>query len=184
MLAPKGLWQERDLYCATPTVTRDLTFSAIIWMTVPFSHLLDQKWMWRAYSNTDLQWYPFSHLLRHTRGYGGPILTWILTYNIRQNICLMEGSTAKIIVRIYLPINLWRWHWRNPCNINEYIKNFCHIKSLQSAVHWYIILNFVMSIPFTRYLALQYQIVKSLFLTWQKQWDTRTQLVRTYRSKS
>jgi hypothetical protein len=48
----QGLWAGRDLYCATPAVTRDLGFSGLIRRTAPFSRLL-----------------------RHTRGCGGPILT-------------------------------------------------------------------------------------------------------------
>jgi hypothetical protein len=47
---------ERDLYRATPAVTRDLGFSGLIRRTAPFSRLL-----------------------RHTRGCGGSILTRILT---------------------------------------------------------------------------------------------------------
>jgi hypothetical protein len=31
MLGAQGLWAERDLYLATPTVTRDLGFSGLIW---------------------------------------------------------------------------------------------------------------------------------------------------------
>jgi hypothetical protein len=56
MLGAQGLWVERDLYRATPTVTRDLGFSGLIRRTAPFSRLL-----------------------RHTRGCGGSILTRILT---------------------------------------------------------------------------------------------------------
>jgi hypothetical protein len=56
MLGAQSLWAGRDIYCATPPVTRDLGFSGLIWRTAPFSHLL-----------------------RHTRGCGGPILTRILT---------------------------------------------------------------------------------------------------------
>jgi hypothetical protein len=47
-----GLWAGRDLYCATFAVTRDLSFSSLIRRTAPFSCLL-----------------------QHTRGCGGPILT-------------------------------------------------------------------------------------------------------------
>jgi hypothetical protein len=56
MLGSKGLWVGRDLYRATPAVTRGLGFSGLIRRTAPFSRLL-----------------------RHTRGCGGCILTWILT---------------------------------------------------------------------------------------------------------
>jgi hypothetical protein len=56
MLGVQGLWAGRDLYRARPAVTRDLGFSGLIRRTVPFSHLL-----------------------RHTRGCGGSILTRILT---------------------------------------------------------------------------------------------------------
>jgi hypothetical protein len=56
MLGTQGLWAGRDLYRATPAVTRDLGFPGIIRRTIPFSRLL-----------------------RHTRGCGESILTRILT---------------------------------------------------------------------------------------------------------
>jgi hypothetical protein len=52
----QGLWAGRDLFRATPAVTRGLSFSGLIRRTSPFSHLL-----------------------RHTRGLGESILTQILT---------------------------------------------------------------------------------------------------------
>jgi hypothetical protein len=54
MLGAHGLWAGRDLYRATPTVTRGLGFSGLIRRTAPFSRLL-----------------------RHVWGCGGPILTRI-----------------------------------------------------------------------------------------------------------
>ena len=56
MLVAQGLWAGRDLYRATPAVTRGLGFSGLIRRTAPFSRLF-----------------------RHTRGCGGSILTRILT---------------------------------------------------------------------------------------------------------
>jgi hypothetical protein len=56
LLGAQGLWAGRDLYRATPAVTRDLRFSGLIRRTAPFSRLL-----------------------RHTRGCGGSILARILT---------------------------------------------------------------------------------------------------------
>jgi hypothetical protein len=56
MLSAQGPWAGRDLYRATPAVTRDLGFFGLIRRTAPFSRLL-----------------------RHTRGCGGSILTRILT---------------------------------------------------------------------------------------------------------
>jgi hypothetical protein len=55
-LRAQGLWAGRDLYRATPAVTRDLSFSGLIQRTTPFSRLL-----------------------RHMKGCGESILTWILT---------------------------------------------------------------------------------------------------------
>jgi hypothetical protein len=55
MLRVQGLWAGRDLYRATPVVTRDFGFSGLIQRTAPFNCLL-----------------------RHTRGSGRPILTRIL----------------------------------------------------------------------------------------------------------
>jgi hypothetical protein len=63
MFGAQGLWAGRDLYHATPAVTRDLGFSSLIRRTAPFSRLL-----------------------RHTRGCGGSILTQILTGEKTLNI--------------------------------------------------------------------------------------------------
>jgi hypothetical protein len=56
MLGAQGLWAGRDLYRATPAVTRDFVFSGLIRRNAPFSRLL-----------------------RHTRGRGGPILIQMFT---------------------------------------------------------------------------------------------------------
>jgi hypothetical protein len=56
MLSAQGIWAGMDLYRATPAVTQDLGFSGLIRRTAPFRRLL-----------------------RHTRGCGGSIPTWILT---------------------------------------------------------------------------------------------------------
>jgi hypothetical protein len=56
MLGAQGLWAGRDLYRATPPVTRGLGFSCLIRRTAPISRLL-----------------------RHAWGYGGPVLTRVLT---------------------------------------------------------------------------------------------------------
>jgi hypothetical protein len=55
MLGAQGLLAERDLYRATPTVTRDLGFSGLIRRTAPFSRLLrsTHEGVWRMYSNPD-----------------------------------------------------------------------------------------------------------------------------------
>jgi hypothetical protein len=78
MLGAQGLWTRRDLYRATPAVTRGLVFSGLIRRTAPFICLL-----------------------RHTRGCGGSILTWILT-----------GQLSCVVgLWIYKPITaLGNWH--------------------------------------------------------------------------
>jgi hypothetical protein len=45
MLGAQGLWAGRDLYCATPTVTRGLGFSSLIRRTAPISRLLRLAWV-------------------------------------------------------------------------------------------------------------------------------------------
>jgi hypothetical protein len=62
-LGTQGLWAGRDLYRATPAVTRDLGFSGLIRRTAPFSRLL-----------------------RHPRGCGGSILAGILSGKITFNL--------------------------------------------------------------------------------------------------
>jgi hypothetical protein len=88
MLGARGLWAGRDLYRATPTVTRDLGFSGLIRRTAPFSRLL-----------------------RHTRGCGGSILTRILTgimiiwfapllaYVVAQYVWRFSFTAVNILVR-------------------------------------------------------------------------------------
>jgi hypothetical protein len=44
MLCAQGLWAGRDLYRATPTVTRGLGFSGLILRTAPSSRLLRHAW--------------------------------------------------------------------------------------------------------------------------------------------
>jgi hypothetical protein len=73
MLGAQGLWAGRDLYRATPAVTRDLSFSGLIRRTTPFSRLIQSpltthEGMWRIYSNPDPQalvsvykfWHPYT----------------------------------------------------------------------------------------------------------------------------
>jgi hypothetical protein len=67
-LGAQGLWAGRDLYRATPAVTRDLGFSGLIRRTAPFSRLL-----------------------RHAWGCGGPILARILT---GKRVLLLHKKSA------------------------------------------------------------------------------------------
>jgi hypothetical protein len=73
ILGAQGLWAGRDLYRATPAMTRCLGFSALIWRTAPFSRLL-----------------------RHTRGCGGFNLTRILTGHNRY---VMSWMLIRIILQ-------------------------------------------------------------------------------------
>jgi hypothetical protein len=82
MLGSQGLWAGRDLYRATPAVTRDLGFTGLIQRTAPFSRLL-----------------------RHTRGCGGSILTRILTgLGLMEMKCIFDIG----IIFLYGPRFL-RW---------------------------------------------------------------------------
>jgi hypothetical protein len=90
MLGTQGLWVGRDLYRATPAVTRDLGFSGLIRRSAPFNRLL-----------------------RHTRGCGGSILSGILTLRHMDDKGLID------YLPFYVPhknISLtWRRHhcrWR------------------------------------------------------------------------
>jgi hypothetical protein len=73
-----GLWAGRDLYRATPAVTRDLGFSSLIRRTAPFSRLL-----------------------RHTRGCGGSILTWKFGFKYYR------GETKQIFLATQ-PFPQWK----------------------------------------------------------------------------
>jgi hypothetical protein len=103
MLGAQGLWAGRDLYRAIPAVTRDLGFSDLIRRTAPFSQLLkDYKDMWRIYSNPDPYGSPISHLLRHTRGCWGSILTRILMgdelWGKMRTLCLWHLKIQLYII--------------------------------------------------------------------------------------
>jgi hypothetical protein len=75
-----GLWAGRDLYRATPAVTLDLSFSGLIRRTAPFSRLLRHtRGSGGPILTRILTGPPLSRLLQHTSGCGGPILTRILT---------------------------------------------------------------------------------------------------------
>jgi hypothetical protein len=77
MLGAQGLWARRDLYRSTPTMTRDLSFSALLWRTAPFSHLLQNAW-----------------------GCRGPILTGILTgYPKGFKIGIVSFVSSKISMK-------------------------------------------------------------------------------------
>jgi hypothetical protein len=53
MLGAQGIWAGRDLYRATPAVTRDLGFSGLLGRIAPISRLLRHMGMWRIFSNPD-----------------------------------------------------------------------------------------------------------------------------------
>jgi hypothetical protein len=71
----RRLWAGRDLYRATPAVTRGLGFSGLIQRTAPFSRLS-----------------------RHTRECGGSILTRIFTHNpfLLLTTCLQTSLFLKL----------------------------------------------------------------------------------------
>jgi hypothetical protein len=76
------------LYCATPAVTRDLSFSGLIRKTAPFSRLL-----------------------RHTGGCGGSILTWILTATkIHSLLCLEFSTTVFSVLFFFLFVTNFDFH--------------------------------------------------------------------------
>jgi hypothetical protein len=75
MFGAQGLWAGRDLYRATLAVTRDLGFPSFIRRTTPFSRLL-----------------------RHTRGCGESILTWILTGFFLQELHLSNAQQSSLWV--------------------------------------------------------------------------------------
>jgi hypothetical protein len=82
MLGTEVLWAGRDLYRATPAVTRGLVFFSLIRKTAPFSRLLPHsKGMWRTYSFPD----PREH-----EGGGG----WLVLCIIVENSVFNGGFCA------------------------------------------------------------------------------------------
>jgi hypothetical protein len=73
MFGAQGLWAGRNLYRATPAVTRGLCFSGLIRKTAPFSRLL-----------------------RHTRVCGGSIQTRILTGQKEIRMCMYHVTMSVI----------------------------------------------------------------------------------------
>ena len=111
MLGAQGLWAGRDLYGATPAVTRDLGFSGLIRRTAPFSRLL-----------------------RHAWGCGGPILTRILTGPLYFYIFAIISPWKWPMVIIWTNLNplhpgmlpaKFGWNW--PSGSGEEVEN---VKSL------------------------------------------------------
>jgi hypothetical protein len=94
MLGAQDLWAARDLYRATPVVTRDLDYSGLIRRTAPFSSLL-----------------------RLIRGCGGSILTRILTGTAKGGSQMMllksalyndEKSVESVSgINLYLNCSIW-----------------------------------------------------------------------------
>jgi hypothetical protein len=66
LLGSQGLWAGGDLYRATPAVTRSPGFSGLIRRTAPFCRFL-----------------------RHTRGRGASIITWILMGLLCMTFCVI-----------------------------------------------------------------------------------------------
>ena len=101
MLGAQDLWAERDLYRATPTVTRYLNFSGLIRRTAPFNHLLrhtsyfnlniDIKHLWRK---TEYAWYVGHFKLKKKSNFQTKFLIWLL-YGI------------FFIFSFCSPLNLW-----------------------------------------------------------------------------
>ena len=135
MLGAQGLWAGRDLYRATPTVTRDLGFSGLIRRTAPFSRLL-----------------------RHTRGCGGPILTRILTglnfmsdaeklsahqllYIVTSQILghpLLDPCQAVEIVQDAYSIKVW--------HLSDSYRNCLRYFQCNKTKLFYLLLNFYVSV--------------------------------------
>jgi hypothetical protein len=91
---PLQLWAGRDLYRATPAVTRDLGFSSLIRRITPFSRLL-----------------------RHTRERGGPILTRMVTgYRVRKFkfAASWHACSAQLFICLFfLGVGGWWWWWNS-----------------------------------------------------------------------
>jgi hypothetical protein len=126
MLGTQGLWAGKDLYRATPTVTRVLGFSRLIRRTAPFSRLLG-----------------------HTRGCGGSILTRILT---RTKAILLNHGPRGLDGANGNEMHIWYWKnisiWAKVsqvsdvaheplvwyCYISESIEKLLHVKKKALAV--------------------------------------------------
>jgi hypothetical protein len=89
MLGTQGLWAGRDLYRATPAVTQGPRFFQSHPKDRPIQSPLNtrgdgENLFWPGYTHGS----PFSRLLWHTREYGGPILTLILTGSFWRTIVI------------------------------------------------------------------------------------------------
>jgi hypothetical protein len=104
VLGAQGLWAGRDLYRATPAVTRDLGFSGLIRRTAPISRLL-----------------------RHTWGCGGSILTRILTGRhagltlyilyVLLSICmkLLDSEIWRFVPPVHVVLVICSTSWFTKC---------------------------------------------------------------------
>jgi hypothetical protein len=84
MLGTQGLWAGRDLYRATPAVTRGLGFFSLIRRTAPFNRLL-----------------------RFAKGCGRPILTLILMGTMTLTFDHENNRHLLIMVGILFVLSSW-----------------------------------------------------------------------------
>jgi hypothetical protein len=82
MLSAQGLWAGRDLYRATPAVTRGLGFSGLIRRTAPISRLVRQTW---GCGGSIL-----------TRIFTGPISLQIEFLSLSDNLFRMSSSWHRV----------------------------------------------------------------------------------------
>jgi hypothetical protein len=94
MLGAQGLWARRDIYRATPAVTRGIGFSGLIRRTAPFNRLLRHT---RGCGGPILTG-PHSRLIRHARRCWGPILTRIPA----ESVSIENTCKKNYIEKIYL----------------------------------------------------------------------------------
>jgi hypothetical protein len=87
MFGVQRLWAGRDLYRATPALTWDLGIFGLIQRIVPFNHLL-----------------------RHTRGCRGPVLTLILIsviyYDTHEDADCWSDLRTYILTRIHTDMEM------------------------------------------------------------------------------
>jgi hypothetical protein len=82
MLGAQGHWAGRDIYRATPAVTRDLGFPGLIRRTTPFCDSVasyDTQGMWRIYYNPD--------------PHGSPVpWSWMRSYPLSNPVCQVRSN--------------------------------------------------------------------------------------------
>jgi hypothetical protein len=136
MLSAQGLWAKRHVHCATPAVTRGLSFSGLIQRIIQ-SPVTTHKGMWRIYYKPDPHGFRFKTIFY--------LLTRVLRYNTpithRYATLLWKITLVAMPFTIRIGINALFCYDYTPIDFFE-INNFLIIVNTTNEYNrWFILLG-------------------------------------------